>query len=137
MIYIECYADEVLIKSILSNITRKEYAHSGNKAAVIKQLIKQNDGSGHIGLVDKDPGSHPPAYYEEFRRESVFNQLEIELMKASNGSRLVVISPNLEDWVISSAHFIHVRLRDYRLPEDSRELHKKLLSNKKYCIFFC
>lgn len=130
LIYVECDADVVFIKTLLPPLTRSKYDHSGGKTAVIKRLLKKNDGEGHIGLVDKDPGSQPAVYYNKFAREMECEEYKIELLKAPNGSRLIVLSPNLEGWIITSAHHIHINLHDYGLPDDEKALHKALLKRK-------
>lgn len=124
MILVECDPDEVLVRTLFPNLTKNDYSHAGNNTGVIKRLITKIEGTGHIGIIDKDPGSIPPGYFNKFDLVQEWESLNIELLKAPNNAKLIVLYPNLEGWSITATRFIHLKLKDYSLPESEKELHK-------------
>ena len=126
MILVECDPDEVLVKTLIPNLTKNDYSHAGNNTGVIKRLIKEIEGTGHIGIIDKDPGSIPPGYFSKFDLVQEWESLNIELLTAPNNAKLIVLYPNLEGWSITATRFIHLKLKDYSLPESEKELHKTI-----------
>ena len=50
MIYVECYADETLVKVL--GIPGKEIVHAGGKGNICNKLSKTNCSKG---LIDEDP----------------------------------------------------------------------------------
>ncbi|MHA1400863.1 MAG: hypothetical protein ACTSQE_11005 [Candidatus Heimdallarchaeaceae archaeon] len=124
MILIECDPDEILVKTLISNITKKGYSHARNKTEVIKKLIRNKVGNRYIGIVDKDPGSKPPGYFNQFRLKERLESIDIEIFESQNQAKLVVLYPDLEGWIITAAHFVHVNLKDFSLPDSADDLHK-------------
>ena len=125
MILFECYADERLVRTLLPELSKKEYSHAGNKTEVIKRLNKTKNGRKYIGLVDRDPHSNPPGFFHYFTLLKNFEELKMSIYSfKENNAKLVVIEPELEGWIINVAHSIHFKLRDYGLPEDPDKLHE-------------
>jgi len=125
MILVECYADERLIRTLLPELSKREYSHAGNKTGVIKRLIRTRNGKKCIGLVDRDPHTNPPGFFHYFTLLENLEELKISIyFYRENNAKLVVIEPELEGWIISIAHSIHLKLKDYSLPEDPDKLHE-------------
>lgn len=124
MILIECNADECLVKSLFTNLRNEEYSHSGNKSELIKRMLNFADGTGSVGLIDADPGSNPPAYFDRYNLIEHLEDFDIDVYKASNNSILVSLYPNLEGWIIRTSNFSHINLINFNLPNEERALHK-------------
>lgn len=131
MIIVECNPDELLVKKLIPEISKEEYSHGGNKTGVIKRLIKRNAGEGFVGIIDKDPGDSPPGYFSEYKLVEEIEKYDIELYETSNKTKLIVLYPNLEGWIIKAAHFSHILLKDFNLPDDEDELHEIINANLK------
>ncbi|MHA1224222.1 MAG: hypothetical protein ACTSP3_13430 [Candidatus Heimdallarchaeaceae archaeon] len=127
MILVECNADEALIKNLIPELRKAEFSHEGNKTGVIKRLIRNQNGSGFVGLIDQDPDSNPPGYYYKFQVVEAHESLNITILKASNNSTLVELYPNLEGWIIQASRFVHIYPKDFGLSDSENELHKELL----------
>ena len=121
MFYIECYADETLISFILRKLNlRVMLIHAGNKSGVLKQLSKRKA----FGLVDEDPMAPQGIITKDFREEMVDETLQVKICRNSRGSRLIILCPCLEDWLLRICRLSKVDISKYGLPGESRELHK-------------
>lgn len=118
-IAIECNADEALVKAL--GYTRKMISHQFSKGEVINYL-KRNEHA--IGVVDDDPGSARPTYFSNFE-VSVGEKFGIELLKIPHlETKLIVIKPRLEEWILRQANDLELDLKTYSIPNNGRELHK-------------
>jgi len=126
MIFVECNADETLVRQV-TRISGREIHHAAGKGEVCNRLSKRQDC---IGLVDEDPGSSQPRYIE---RCTVLEDLSREGLKVlqdqPNSNRLVVIRPKLEEWVLQAAHLSGLDMGKYSLPDNPRELHQAINAN--------
>jgi hypothetical protein len=105
-IVLECKPDETLLKSL--GYTRKMITHQPSKGEVINYL-KRNPGA--IGIVDEDPGSANPTYFSKFQ-EKADGQFGLECLHIpKDGTRLIVIKPRLEDWIINCAQRSKIDLK--------------------------
>ena len=126
MIYLECYADKTLVRTL--GIPRKDIVHAGTKGDVCKGLRKNKNSKG---LVDEDPGSPPPSYVNELKPQSNANNVEIRYDQTRK-NHLIILSPRLEEWLLKAAREAGVSPSDYGLPEDAdklKELPKTRLMN--------
>jgi len=57
MYLVECKPDETLVK-VLTNTSRKNVMHAGNKTELLKMLTKRS--ANLKGIIDEDPLSHQP-----------------------------------------------------------------------------
>ena len=118
-IALECKPDETLIKILGYN--RKMITHQPNMGQVINYLEKN---PGAIGIVDEDPGSANPSYFSKFQKEAR-GHFDVECFHIpKRGTRLVVIKPRLEEWILKHTAISDVDLQKYSLPGDPRKLHK-------------
>ena len=123
-IVLECKPDEVLIKSL--GYTRKMITHQPNKGAVINYLQRN---PGVIGIVDEDPGAANPTYMYKFQEETP-EKFDIEnLFVRKEKTRLIILKPRLEDWILKYAKKSNINLQKYSLPETGRKLHKIINSH--------
>jgi hypothetical protein len=121
MIYVECYPDTVLVRT-LTGLGPREIGHEGGKSKVVSRVSK---GSNTTGLVDEDPLQVQPPYL--LRMETLLDEAGrgLRLLRDSDrANHIVVLCPRLEDWVVRAAREAGVNLDDYSLPGDARLLHR-------------
>ena len=118
-IVLECNPDEVLIKTL--GYARNMITHQPSRGEVINYLKKNPDA---IGIVDDDPGSAKPTYFSKFQSETTekFNTESYCIPKLQ--TRLIVIKPRLEEWILKRAAESGIDTTQYSLPNDGHELHK-------------
>lgn len=118
-IVVECNPDEALVKKL--GYTRKMVTHQSSRGEVINYLQKNPSA---IGIVDDDPGAAKPTYFSKFSLDSN-EQLGIESYSiAKVGTRLIVIKPRLEEWVLKHANALKIDLKQHSIPDNGNELHK-------------
>jgi len=118
-IALECNPDETLMKVL--GYTRKMITHQSSKGEVINYL-QRNPAA--IGIVDDDPGSARPAYFSRFSLDTA-ERFGIESYQiAKLGTRLIVIKPRLEEWILKQAAVLKIDLKQHSLPPSGNELHK-------------
>jgi hypothetical protein len=122
MIYVECYPDEVLLKKL--GFSRKEIIHEGNKFEVCKRLKKKNNSTG---VIDFDFGKTDPLYLRQFVRVESNNHVTVYFEKKS-GNRIIVLSNDLEDWVIRLCKKYQIDLDKHGLSTTRDALHKEINS---------
>ncbi len=119
-IVLECMPDETLIRTL--GYKRKSVTHQPCRGEVIN-YIKKNPRN-IIGIVDEDPGSPKPTYFNAFRRETTEKHgLESYIIKNAQ-IRLIVIKPRLEEWILKQAASTGINPSDHSFPENGKELHK-------------
>jgi len=122
MIILECYLDEFIVKCL--GFPQKRIKHEGSKGNVIKKLENENIKNA-IGIIDEDPLSANPKgmlYYKEFE---ALNSVKLFTKEGDKHKRLIEIQPRLEDWIIKRAKVNNIDLKNYNIPDDPKELHKK------------
>lgn len=118
-IVLECNPDEALIKVL--GYTRKMITHQSSRGQVINYLERNPTA---VGIVDDDPGSARPTYFSKFSPETD-GQFDIESYKiAKLGTRLIVIKPRLEEWILKYAKELKLDLKQHSLPSNGSDLHK-------------
>ena len=118
MIFVECKPDFVLVNQFIS---RREIVHAGNISEVIKKVLKQ---AHSIGVIDEDPSSPKPTAFRKFVLRKTLADESLQIYTAKNKSKLIVLSPNLEGWILQVTRKEGINLRKYGLPENERELHE-------------
>ena len=123
MIYVECKPDQVLVQ-MLTSWSNREIIHEEGKYRLMAKLSKRRDT---LAMVDEDPNANQPAYLSKMQvTQEISNRGLRVLADASQGNRVVVLCPKLEDWIISVAEEADVSLSDrrYNLPNTANALHK-------------
>jgi len=112
----ECYPDTYLLK--VFNVGRKKIKHVGTKGDVVNYV---RDNSGSLGIIDEDPDSSQPKELKSY--QVIQNIGNLTLMEKNNNSRLIKISPRIEEWFYNRANFHKIDPLLYGLPRDADELH--------------
>jgi hypothetical protein len=126
MIYLECKADQTLVRA-LTRLPGREISHERNKSEVAKSLSETRNA---LGMVDEDPTAPTqPPYLTRMRtlRDMRDSGLKV-LIDTSRGNRVVVLCPRLEDWIIRAAQEADIDLTHsrYNLPNTARRLHGEI-----------
>ncbi len=118
-IVLECKPDEALIRKL--GYSKKMITHQPNKGEVINYL-KRNPGT--IGIVDEDPGSAVPTYFTKFQSETKEKLGILSYSIPKLNTRLIIIRPRLEEWILRHAQESKIDLNKHSLPNDGHQLHK-------------
>jgi hypothetical protein len=126
MIYLECKADQTLVRA-LTRLPGREISHERNKSEVAKSLSETRNA---LGMVDEDPTAPTqPPYLTRMRtlRDMPDRGLKV-LVDEPRGNRVVVLCPRLEDWIIRAAQEATLDLTDprYNLPNTAKRLHETI-----------
>ena len=114
-IYVECKPDEVLVRAL--GIPRREIKHWRDKGRLYKHL---QDEPGLIGLIDEDPFSAQPA---GLGRERPEERPEYGLKVIAGNSRLIILCPRLEEWILQAAKEAALDPTRFGLPDQGQSLH--------------
>ena len=114
----ECKPDTLLVKLL----TGQAVDHRGGKARLIKRMIRSSEQSK--GLIDEDPQSPQPPLIKRFRLLHDEQTLRLKVYEDENGNKLIMLSPNLEEWIIGSAREAGLMLESYGLPDKAGDLHR-------------
>ena len=127
MIYVECKADEALVRT-LTGLPRREVIHElKGKPEVVNQVRSR---SNTRGLVDEDPQQLQPPYLERMRIVQYMPERGLRVLgDGARGNHLVVLCPRLEEWIVRAAREAGVDLGRYGLPNNPLELHKVINVN--------
>ncbi len=120
-ILVECESDMILVQ--VAGVDRRYVEHARGKGNICR---KAQRFSGMIALMDEDPWSTQPKYIEHLlSSQKVQKQHDILLLHdTQRDNRIILLSPRLEEWVIKSAHAVHVKLETYNLPSSANALHR-------------
>ena len=120
MIYVECKPDETLVKAL--GILGKKIEHRSGKGSICKRLEKSGNSKG---LVDEDPLSAQPSYIRKLKLHSHQHDIKLLYDKKAN-NYVIVLCPNLEEWILKATKEAKVNTKNYNLPDNTDELHKIL-----------
>jgi len=99
---------------------RKNILAMGSKGNVIKKL---KDHPGATGIVDEDPGYDPPHEFANYRLTERSEGVQLQLRtRQGGGQRLIVVCPEVEDWLLQRARVSEVDPRQYHLRSTAKEL---------------
>ncbi len=131
MIYLECFADEALVKSF--GATSKMIKHAFSKGEVCNMLDKT---TGAIGIVDEDPQSGKPSYEKEMRNHKIHEDAKVIICEhRGSGNKLILIRPRLEEFIIRISKEHRVDMESYKLSSDPDKLHDELSFRKNQYKF--
>jgi hypothetical protein len=135
MIFLECYNDEILVKSL--GFTNKQISHQKCKGEVVKKVGKS---SGAIGIIDEDKKANEPKEmknYKEIIENKADRTVKLLQKKDDKNKKLVQISPYLEHWLLNRARRNKIKPADFSLPDDPKKLHAipNLERNKNFQKF--
>lgn len=118
--HVECKPDEQLLHSL--GHSRKNIKHHNDKGRVCNEL---RDGESLIGMVDEDPGAAQPKYFNQLRETDHQHNIKI-YNDPANRSKLIVICPRLEDWIIKACQLSDIKPSEFGFSNKPNELHKNI-----------
>ncbi len=129
MIFVECYADEALIKAF--GIPSRSIRHMHGKGNIEKRLRRLESG---IGLMDEDTAGFQP---RDYRPTDNLGSLILLTHGTASTKRIILIRPRLEEWLIARATANHVNLSDFGLPDSPDRLHSipRYEQKPKFTVF--
>ena len=119
MIAVECFPDEVLVRSLGVPVARVR--HSRGSGNVLNDLLR---GHAALGVIDEDPGKTRPADIGRFVEKERHGSVVLMTGGKHAGGRLVMICPRLEEWLLARAKAAGVNPGDYGLPATTKALRK-------------
>lgn len=126
MIYLECYADEALVRSF--GATSRMVKHAFSKGEVCNMLRK---ASNAVGIIDEDPHSGKPSYEKSMLGNKVYEDARVILcQEKGSGNKLVIIRPALEEFIIKLSRDYKIDIGSYKLASDPERLHDELSFKK-------
>jgi len=133
-IYVECKPDKVVAKIIFEKIGLKtKIIHETGKSRVVKKLLNQENT---IGVIDEDPTSIQPAGLEKFKLKHEDKRFNYKILQTKNNSKLIMLVPRLEEWIIKLSKQTKIDLKKFNLPNDPTQLHRiintKTINLEKY-----
>ncbi len=112
MIIVECDPDEFLIKAMgFSKIK-----HGGCKGKVLDAVKKKPNA---IGIIDEDPDSGQPSELYKYVEKDSKSTIKLLVRKDNKSKRVIVISPELEPWILDRARKNQLSPKDFGLPDDA------------------
>jgi len=118
-VLVECDADEAVLRAL--GVAKKQLLHFGGKGTVINRL---KELPGATGIVDEDPASAQPRDLNNYQGEVQTTEgLRLLTRQGKGGQSLILVCPNLEDWLIHRAKSMGVEPENYGLPADPNRLH--------------
>ena len=119
MIFVECDPDKYVVKKI---VPKTRIIHGGGKTGVLNALEGERRA---VGIVDADPHFRKPPgdMRKGYVREDVKDTIELMRKKGDEGKFLIVLSPDIEGWLVNKAKQNGISLRDYNLPDDPERMH--------------
>lgn len=128
-IAVECYADEKLVQLLLFK-NEPNILHMSGKGNIFNYLHK-NQTLSATGLVDEDPEStQPRRFRNDYQEIKTAGMIKLFRHKDKNNIRVILLSPRLEEWIISRANAAGINLSKYSLPDNGEKLHDKFRYDK-------
>ena len=120
MIFVECYPDFALVKSV-THYSKKEIVHVGGRGKVCTRLERTKNCKG---MIDEDPWSVSHPYMKKLTKKGNFSKYGIKAFYDNeNQNCLIVLMPRLEEWLLRVAKEESIDIKGYDLPENPDDLH--------------
>jgi hypothetical protein len=128
-IAVECYADEKLVQ-ILVYKNKPKILHQSGKGNIFNYLHKKQTLSA-IGLVDEDPEStQPRRFRNDYKEIESSGNVKLFRHTIKKDISIVMLSPRLEEWIISRAQIAGINLSEYSIPDNGEKLHDRFRYDK-------
>lgn len=111
----ECYADTLLIQTLVPTKTGYNHKHSCNEVASAMVFGKMKD-SFALGIIDNDKNAIK--YLNEF---DVLDECEGELILWKHRAKphfIIQICPALESWILNICEVAEIELKEFGLKDD-------------------
>ena len=125
MIYVECNSDKALVSTL--GFEQKGILHTYGKGNACNRLLRNK---AHTALLDEDPLSAQHSYLKGLAPYGEQYGLRL-LLDSQRGNRVILICPDLEEWLVRTAKIEKVGLAQYGLPSDAHTLHEVLAFEQK------
>ncbi len=133
----ECHADTLIVQifKVPENLIR----HKKGIHKVASEMSNFDDSRVKlVGIVDDDK-KNVPDYFADFQVLKRENDLLLK-QKSNTNHFLIVVSPELEAWLLDCAKSVNINPKDFSLPENPKQLHHitsdvNLENNKNFINF--
>lgn len=122
MLLLECLPDETLARKL--GFARREFRHFAGKSRICKYLI---DSNSDVGLMDEDPKTVQPSYFESLKLSSEEHEVRIYRDHARD-HLVIVLRPRLEEWLIRTTELSGIAMAEFGLSDRGNELHREINS---------
>ncbi|MHA1449290.1 MAG: hypothetical protein ACTSP4_07720 [Candidatus Hodarchaeales archaeon] len=78
---------------------------------------------GKIGIVDEDPFSTQPKDMVKYKIVEISENINLFQRNDDKSKHLIVISKNIEDWILKRAKTNKISLKHHNLPSNPETLH--------------
>lgn len=111
----ECFVDTKVAEIITYASEKYNHQHGcGQIASQLKNRLKNNIA---LGIIDEDKNKGPVAkYFLEFEQIKSENELILKKHK-SREQYLILICPEVEEWLLRNANAVGVQLSSHNLPD--------------------
>ena len=120
-IIVECVPDTILMKCL--GVLSRRIHHAGSKGRVIKNVER---GLG-TGIIDEDPGYTQPKILSKYSLLESDERLGLKVLSRGD-KKLIVISPHLEEFILSACMESNIDPTKFGLPKDPYYLHRVINS---------
>jgi hypothetical protein len=124
MIIIECENDVALLFRMgFTSEQLDEYeVHTGGRARVLQKV--EQDQKRVIGIIDQDIKVRLPSKLRKYRiQKDSTKSVKFMKKKDDDSKRLIMICPNLEEWLYELAKRRKIPPSRFKLPDDPKHLH--------------
>lgn len=112
----ECHVDTKVAEII--TYSSEKYNHQHGCGQIANQLKNRLKDTIALGIIDEDKNKGPMAkYFSEFEQGKVENGL---ILKRHNHKKqyLILICPEIEEWLLMNANASNIKPSDYNLASD-------------------
>src|SRR5450432_1899479 len=111
----ECFVDTKVVEIIC--YAAEKYNHQHGCGQIANQLKNRLKDVIALGIIDEDKNKGPVAkYFLEFEEMKSEHGLVLKKHKIKD-QYLILICPEIEEWLLSNANLVGVDLSNYNLPE--------------------
>ncbi|MCU0444044.1 MAG: hypothetical protein MUE85_03945 [Microscillaceae bacterium] len=117
----ECYGDTHLIEFLKVSIKIMNHAYGISKVGKAMENQQKFFHKILIGIVDNDK-KNTPRYFDDFVELKNENNLILK-QKPDTNQYLIIICPELEQWLLTSASQVNINPENFNLPDNPKKLH--------------
>jgi hypothetical protein len=122
----ECHGDTELIRCL--GISRKMINHQKGNGN-LTNAMRKNKADKVIGITDEDKFKTLPKYFDDFIEEKQEQHLILKKHKNNDNQYLIIISKDLEDWLLYSAKLVKISPSQFLLPDEIKKF-KDVIKDK-------
>ena len=112
----ECHVD-TKVAEIITHASEK-YNHQHGCGQIANQLKNRLKDKIALGIIDEDKNKGPlPHYFSEFEKLKSENGLILK-KHTTRKQYLILICPEIEEWLMTNANSVNIKLSEFNLPAD-------------------